>query len=219
MLAFAFQFPFPDGSAYEGQEGRGVMTYGKYDEKYPDVLNFEYPSSQYDEYDPGSETYPYGLRVYFGAIHNSNGKLFVSWAIYGAVGEDPISYGIDLLDPTKYNTTGELVSLVHYGVEAAEDKSAVQIKCAFDKLNPGEKIDIYLAKNLEDFGDTPELTIDYADVADRTLYAKTKDVALEIGDYNFLQMKTVLTAGTNQATTPEVFETTIGFDNNIELGD
>lgn len=218
MLVFALQFPFPDSNAYTGKEGRGVLTYGKYDEKYPDALNFEYPCSQYENYIITSQTYPSGLRAYFGAIHNANGNLYVSWAMYSTVGDAPISYGIDVLDTTKFNATGELTSLVHYGVDAFEDKAAIELKCAFQKLNAGEKIEVYLAKNLEAFGETPEITIDYSVVADRDICVKSKDVALDIGDYNFLQSKVVLTAGTNQATTPEFFELILGFDQ-IELAD
>lgn len=219
QLIFALQFPFGDSSGYKGKEGRGILSYGKQDEKYPNALNFEFPCSQYDNYIDTSTPYPAGLRAYFGAIHNSNGILFMSWAMYSTVGDPPISYGIDILDTTKYNATGELTSLVHYGTEASEDKSAVEIKASFDKLKAGEKIEIYLAKNLEPFGATPELVIDYSDTADRDIYSKCKDIALDIGDYNFLQSKVVLTAGTGQLTTPELFELSIGFDNNIELGD
>jgi len=218
MLAFAFQYPFPDVEAYTGKEGRGVFTYGKFDEKYPAALNFEYPCSQYEEYDPGSIAHPSGLRTYFGAIHNSNGRLLVSWAIYSSVGDEAISYGIDILDEEKFCASGELVSLVHYGADAFEDKAAIELKCAFEKLNPGEKIEVFLAKNLEAFSDTPEITIDYTEEADRDICAKSKDVALDIGDYNFLQTKVVLTSGTNQLTSPEFFELILGFDN-IELGD
>lgn len=217
-LAFAFQFPFADAGAYTGKKGRGVFTYGKLDAKYPVSLNFEYPCSQYENYVESSETYPFGLRPYFGAIHNSNGRLFVSWAMYSTVGDSPISYGIDVLDPSLYNDSGELVSLIHYGRKAAADKQAMEISASFAKLKAGEKIEIYLAKNLDDFEEEPELTIDYADTADRDIYSKSKDVALDIGDYNFLQTKTVITAGTNQATTPELFEVSIGFSD-VELGD
>jgi len=226
LLMFAFQFPFQDVTAYTGKEGRGVMTYGKFDEKYPSALNFEYPASKYNDYDPGSISYPFGKRVYFGAIHNSNGLLLTSWAEYSSIGDTPISYGIDVLDTTKFCATGEIISLVTYGKEAASDKAAIDLKCAFKKLNPGEKIEIYLAKNLEDFGDEPEMTIDYSfteddgvTYPDRDVCFKEKDIALDGGDYTFMQTKVVLTAGTSQATSPEVIELSLGFDNSIELGD
>lgn len=218
ILTFAFQFPFGDSSGYQGKEGRGLMTYGKHDDKYPDGLNFEYPGSQYENYDPGSETYPSGLRVYFGAIHNSNGALYASWAMYGPSGEDPLSYGIDMISKDKYNSVGELTSLVHYGMEASEDKAAIQIKMAFNKLNAGEKIEVYLSKNFEAFAETPEISVDYSNEDDRNIFNKQKDIALEIGDYAFLQTKVVLTAGTNQATTPELYELSVGFED-VELGD
>jgi hypothetical protein len=216
-LIFGIQFPFGDSGAYTGKSGRGVMTFGKLDEKYSDSLNFDYPVSQYDAYDPGSTTYPFGLRTYIGAIHNSNGKLYVSWAIYSSVGDAPISYGIDYLSDTKYNATGELVSLVSYGRNAIDDKAAMSLGVSFDKLKAGEKIQIFLAKNLGDFSDTPEITVDYADTNDRDIYKKIKDIALDVEDFTFLQTKVVLTAGTGQLTSPEVFEVVVGFDDTISL--
>ena len=56
----------------------------------------------------------------------------------------------------------------------------------------------FIGKNLEEFGETPELIVDYADIDDRNNCHKEKDIALDIGDYTFLQTKIVLTAGTNQ---------------------
>lgn len=225
ILTFAFQFPFGDSSGYEGKEGRGLMTYGKYDDKYPDALNFEFPSSQYEQYTAGSETYPAGYRVYFGAVHNANGRFYVSWAMYGNIGDAFLASGIDEISTTKYNATGELVSLVHYGQEACEDKAAKLLKIAFNKLNAGEKIEVFLSKNFESFPATPEISIDYSytpdegdSYPDRNIFSKSKDVALEVGDYQYLQTKVVLTAGTNQLTTPEVYELSIGFDD-VELGD
>ena len=77
-----------------------------------------------------------------------------------------------------------------------------------------------MRKNLStSWPETPEISVDYADVSDREIYAKVKDVAQDIGDFNFLETKILLTAGTNQATTPELIELDLGFDQTLELGD
>ena len=73
---------------------------------------------------------------------------------------------------------------------------------------------------------TAEIEIDYdADpdgdesYPDRDITFKELDTALDIGNFNFLETKIVLTAGTDQGTTPEFTELSMVVDNEIELSD
>jgi len=66
---------------------------------------------------------------------------------------------------------------------------------------------------------TPEISVDYSVESDREVFSKEKDIALNIGDFSFLETKVVLTAGASQTTTPEIMEISVGFDESIELGD
>lgn len=189
--------------------GRGVWTYGQENYKYPMSLNFDYPTSNDN------------ITDVVGAVHNSNGVLYFSWKKTTTVGETTTyTYGIDVVNTSKYRATGSLHSRVHYAEEADETKQAVGVKMAFDTLYAGEKIEVYLRKNLAtNWESTPELDADYADTADRSVNDKVKDIALDIGDYNFLETKIVLTAGTSQLTTPELIELSVLFDPDIETGD
>ena len=186
--------------------GRGVWTWGQEDNKYPISLNFDYPTSNDDPADV------------IGAVSNANGVLYFSWKKTAA--GPTYSYGIDIVNTAKYRATGELISRVHYGEEADEQKAAIGVKMAFDTLAAGEKIQLFLKKNLAaSFPGTAELTADYTDTADRNVVDKRFDEALTIADYNFLESRLVLTAGTSQLTTPEVIEVSVLFDPDIELGD
>ena len=130
------------------------------------------------------------------------------------------SYGIDVINTSKYRATGELHSRALYGSRATVEKNALSVALAFDKVKTGEKIEFYMRKDLaSSWESAAEIKVDYTDESDRNIYNKEKDVALDIGDFTFLETKLVLTAGTNQATSPEVIEAEVGFDQSIELSD
>ena len=195
LLVFA---PAESGDA---SIGRGVWTWGQEDYKYPLSLNFEYPTSNDN------------ITDVIGFVHNSNGVLYFSW-------KNGATYGIDMVDISKYRAAGELISRVHYATEADEQKGCMGIKAAFDTLVAGQKIEVFMRKNLAvSFPATAELTVDYADTGDRGVVDKRNDVATETADYNFLETKIVLTAGTSQATTPELIELSVLFDPDVETGD
>lgn len=185
--------------------GRGVWTFGQEDTKYPAVLNFEYPTSNDNLTD----------NVY--CIHNSNDVLYVSWMKTAA---GPVyTYGIDIIDVSKYRATGELISRAMYGDKAAQLKTLMKMEASFAQLAAGERIDISLIKNITGVTEsTPELTIAYTDEDDRSVNDKSVDDALDGGDFNFLQTKILLTAGTSQATTPELVEVILTYDE-VEVGD
>lgn len=189
--------------------GRGAWTYGRENKNYPNSLNFDYPTSNDNTTDV------------IGCVHNSAGVLYISWKKTTTVGEvTTYSYGIDFVNTAKYRTTGEIHSRVLYGSRATSDKAALSVSLAFDKVLAGQKIDFYMRKNLAtSWEEDPEISVDYSEEADREVFSKEKDIALDIGDFNFLETKIVLTAGTSQLTTPEVMEIKVGFDEGIELGD
>lgn len=181
--------------------GRGAWTYGRENKNYPNSLNFDYPTSNDNATDV------------IGCVHNAAGVLYMSW-------KNGSSYGIDAVNTSKYRATGELHSRALYGSRANRDKAAMAARMAFNDLAAGEKIELFMRKNLASAWESAsEISVDYAVVADRTIFAKDKDIALDIGDFNFLETKALLTAGTSQATTPELIEIEIDFDQSIELAD
>lgn len=191
------------GESGDGSVGRGVWTFGREDYKYPFSLNFDYPTSNDNNTD----------KIF--AVHNSNGVLYFSWTNSAGT-----AFGIDKINTAKFRTSGSLHSRVHYGDSPRHEKAAISVSLAFDKVLAGEKIEVYFRKNLAtNWEAAAEISVDYAVVDDRNRYDKVDDTALDIGDYNFLETKIVLTAGTNQLTTPELVELAVGFEPEIETGD
>jgi len=198
----------PAASGTTATIGRGAWTYGRENKNYPDSLNFDYPTSNDNATDE------------IGCVHNAAGVLYISW-------KNGTSYGIDAVNTSKYRATGELYSRTLYGSRANRDKAATAVKMAFDAIAAGEKIELYMRKNLAAaWADTAELSVDYAydpdsdeTYPDRSIYGKEKDIALNIGDFHFLETKLLLTAGTGQLTTPELIEIEVEFDQSIELAD
>ena len=180
--------------------GRGVWTWGQWDYKYPTSLNYDFPGSNDN------------LTDVIGCVHNSNGVLYFSW-------KNGSSYGIDVVNTAKYRATGELHSIVHYGQEADEQKAVVGIKGGYAPLNAGEKIEVFAKKNLTaNYPGTAEITIQYTDADDLASNSKRNDDPAIAGDYEFLETKVVLTAGTSGLTTPELVEMSVLFDPDIEVG-
>jgi len=190
------------GSAEAGTNsmGRGAWTFGKLNKNYPNSLNFDYPTSN----DNATDT--------INCIHQSNGVLYIGW-------KNASTYGIDIVNTAKYRLTGELHSRIMYGSDVGNVKDIGSIRTGFGAIAAGEKIEIFLKKNEGSWSVTSELDIDYDTVADRSVYGKEKDVAANIGDFNMLETKIILTAGTSQLTTPELMELNISFDNDILKGD
>jgi len=183
--------------------GRGIWTYGQEDNNYPKSLNFDYPTSNDNTTD------------IIDCVHLSNGELYFSWHKSGN------TYGIDKVNRDKYAASGSVHSRVFYADKSSVEKEANSIQLGFQGLNAGEKIEAYLRKNIAtSWGSTAEITVDYNNnEEDRDIYHKELDTALDIGNFNFLETKLVLTAGTSQATTPEVTELSLEVDNEIELSD
>ena len=190
----------PASSGSDATIGRGAWTFGRENKNYPNSLNFDYPTSNDNATD------------IIGCVHNAAGVLYISW-------KNGSSYGIDVVNTAKYRAAGELHSRALYGKRASQEKAALSISTSFNSLNAGEKIDIYTKKNLSSsFEATPEISIDYTIESDRDIFFKLKDIALDTGDFIFLETKIKITSGTSQLTTPEFIELEILF-NTIELSD
>lgn len=193
-----------------GSIGKGVWTYGQEDTKYPDSLMFEYPTVNDNSTD----------KVFM--VHTSNGELFFSWQNAGGT-----SWGLNKVNTTKYATSGSIHSRVMYGDHAASEKAAMSLSMAFVKLAAGEKIEVFLRKDLASSWEaTAELSADYAydpasdaSYPDRNICFKRKDAEINISDFVFLESKLQLTAGTSQASTPELVEFSVDFDPFVELTD
>lgn len=184
----------------------GVWTYGQENKNYPMSLNLDYPIID----DSGVNTIE--------NIHSSNGILYISYAIYSSTNQ----YGVYIVDTTKYRTSGYLISRIMPGSRACLDKELSSIKMVYKQLAAGEKIEVFLNKDFSD-SYTSEIKADYAytpdggvTYPDRSTIKKEVDVALNSGDFNTIESKIVLTAGTSQLTTPELFELEIGFNETIE---
>jgi len=198
LLIFA-----PASSGSTASIGRGIWTWGRENKNYPDSLNFDYPTSNDNATD------------LIGCVHNSNGVLYMAWSNAGGT-----VFGIDVINTAKFRATGELHSRVMHGNDPAHEKELRKIAISFDKLAAGEKIQTFFRKNLATTWEaSAELTVDYDVTADRDIYFKDQDDAAEIGDFVFLESKILLTAGTSQATTPELVQVNIAFDERIEKTD
>lgn len=196
---------FAPAESGDASIGRGVWTYGRETKNYPNSLNFDYPTVNDNNTDV------------VGCVHNSAGVLMFSWKKDN--GDSTYSYGIDYVNTGKFRASGSLHSRVMFGSRASKEKEVAAVVTSFDKLRAGEKIDLYLRKNLATtWPEDPEITIDYTDTDDRDVYSKEDDAAADIGDFNFLETKIVLTAGTGQLTTPELIEAEITF-NEISKGE
>lgn len=181
----------------------GIMTYGRENDLYNDSLGFEYLTSNENNTD------------IIGFVTQSAGDLYFSWSNSAGT-----TFGIDKVNKAKYATSGYLESLVSYGDSATLKKALMNIKSAFCKLADGEKIQIFLKGDLTaNYPSTPEIVMDYANTDDRGIVSKEKDADISIGDFNYLETKIVLTSGTSNATTPEVTETLITFEDGIETSD
>jgi hypothetical protein len=192
---------FGPAESGDGAIPRGIYTWGRENNNYRDSLNFDYPTSNDNVTDV------------IGAVHQSNGELYMSW-------KNGANYGIDKIDKTKFRAAGFLQSRVMYGNFASDEKEAIAASIAYATLNAGEAIEVFARKNLAaSFPGTAELTADAAVALDLAKNFKKKDEALTIADFTYLETKINLTAGTNQATTPEITELVIDFDDDIEKSD
>lgn len=183
----------------------GVCTYGQENELYNNSFGLEYPTSNEN------------LTDLIGFVTQSVGELYFSWAKKATDSDTYTSFGIDKVNTAKYATSGFIESLVNYGDQAVKTKALMGIETAFAQLSTGEKIEVFLKGDLTaSYPATAEITVDYTNTADRGINSKPKDADIAIADYNYLEVKQVLTAGTSNATTPELTETVITFEDGIE---
>jgi len=187
-----------------GTIGRGIWTWGALSKDYPEVLNFDFPTSN----DTLTET--------IGAIHSDDGDLYQSW-------KNGASYGIDKINTAKYKATGEVITRVFRGDPVMNMKRVIAAFVSFSEMAAGEKIELYLRKDLGSSWGNPVITVDYDnDTLDRSvsrkiLHAVDDADLLAIGDFNFLEAKIVLTTGSTQTTSPKVMELGVVFDSTNDI--
>lgn len=169
--------------------GRGIWTYGQRTKEYTPCLNYDYPTS------PGKAT------DVVTCIHESKGVIYQAW-----YDSDAAAYGIDKIDTSKYATSGYIITRVFSGKRGFEEKLLKMLYIANATLNADEKIEVFLRTNLQSSWGSPVLSLDYATAADRVRNGKRMARTAGKGSFNFIEMKIELTAGTSQATTPELFE-------------
>ena len=180
--------------------GRGAWTFGKFNKNYPEVINFDYPTSNDNVTD----------KVY--CVHQNNGALYLSWGNSAGT-----TFGVDMVSTTTlYRATGELVSLVMYGSLAEYLKELKRLGISFKPTAVNEKIEIFLRKNLAStWPATPEITVPDSKFGSTNSYAFLESPAA-IGDFNFIEVKIILTAGLNRTTTPTLTGISLVFDPNID---
>ena len=172
---------------------RGVWSWGSKDKDYPQTLGNEYTTSN------GSAT------DCVAATHYSGGHIYFGW-------KNGSTYGIDEVNLSLYEPTGEIVTRAWDGGAANQKKEIVAARMAFKKLADGEQIDLFLRRNLDTTWGSSVLTAAYSDTADRNINYKELPTNA-IGDpFNFIEAKVQLTAGTNHGTTPTLTDLVIDSD-------
>lgn len=164
---------------------KGIWSWGAKDKDYPQVLSFDNYTSNADPADQ------------IGAITVSNNQIYMAW-------KNGSTYGVDIIDQTKFQASGSLTSLAWDGSDGKQKKEFVYGGMSFFPLNAGEQIDLYVRRDMSSSWGTPVITVAYGD-GDTTPYREIPGVTM--GDpFNFLETKVALTAGTGGATTPRVLD-------------
>ena len=180
-----------------GQSGtydlsKGVYTYGALDKNYAPCLNFDYPPSQSSVSN-------------IGCVHVSKGVLYASYKT------STPAYGIDVCNTAKYASSGYVISRMFVGDLASLKKHIVDVMAAFATLAEGEAIDIHVRINGAASW-TSVANIAYSrtnedgDYADQNVNYREVTRAFSKSDFNMIEIKITLTAGTSQLTTPEFLE-------------
>lgn len=172
---------------------RGAWTWGAENKNYPPSLNFDYPTSNNNTTDV------------IGAVHQSDGVLYFSWY-------DGSVWGVDAVNTAKYISSGYLITRVYRGDAGFVEKEVGSLRMSFAQLAAGEKIEIYARKNLESAWGSVIADAKYSETADRGITSKQILAVFDDQNFDFIELKIVLTAGTSQLTTPEIIELGVPFE-------
>lgn len=139
-----------------------------------------------------------------GAMKVDNKNLYLSYKTASA----NYVHKIDITwSPSTYMDNGEMISLIYDGDNIGIDKIMRWLKISFDKLNTGEKIEVFAKINKANTWWDAILTIDYADTQDRDITSKALiGPRANIGEWKTIEFKIKLTSGTSNLTTPIVHE-------------
>lgn len=174
---------------------KGIWSYGRLQEGYPYSLTLEWAASDYDDdFDEVS------------ALFASQGQLNI-------IGKSTTpSYHAYQIDFDAYQTDGEIELRVFDANVAWRVKEALRLIIAMYPLAAGEKIEVFVKRNLESSYSSALLTAQYSDSADQDVCYKLLTDAFADQDFNYMQFKIKLTAGTSQLTTPTLTDFAMVFD-------
>lgn len=171
----------------------GVWSWGRKDEKYPFSLNLDFPASS----DKVTCVFVAEGKVNFADVDGSTEHLYVE-------------------TPSAYQTTGEIETRWIDGAEAEQIKDAKKLAIAFWPLAADEKIEVYCRTNMGTTYGSAILTASYANSLDVGKAFKELLSPFTGKEFNTIQFKVKLTAGTSQATTPKLLDFILGFED-IEM--
>lgn len=171
----------------------GIRSFSALNNNYPMVLNHDYLLSV-----PGSS-----LKIH--CLHVSGDDLYASWSDSDSV------YGIDKLSLTKYADTGYVTLRNYFAESSNNEKNSISTSLSFAPLNEGEKIVLYTRKDWSE--NWSELfTIDYEVEDDREKVSKRDSLPFANQQFHFLEFKIQVWSGTDNLTTPQIFEFKTDFE-------
>lgn len=174
---------------------KGIWSYGKLQEGYPEVLTLEWASADYSN-----------KMFEVNALMAAEGKVIVVSRTSSP------TYHVFGVDFGTYNSTGEMETRIFDANSGSDEKNILRIAAVFYPLASGEKIEIYARENLTSAYGNAILTIDYSDTSDRNItYKKLTDVFDEQINTH-IQFKVKLTSGTSGLTTPKLLDLSMNFE-------
>jgi len=176
-----------------------VATFGKLDSKYPDALMQERKTSN------GVATDEILSIAYVPSINSS----YVDRMLFSWVDAAGTWYGVDYIDNTKYQSTGEATSLYFQDQTKTQKKTTKAVKLWFTQIAAGETIKVYLREDGATARGSAVLTVDASDSDDTGVVYKT---TYPSRDFSIIEAKIEVNSGTSDATTPEARALMIDYD-------
>ena len=173
---------------------KGVWSYGRLQEGYPYSMTLEWASSDYGD-----------KMTDVSALFAAQGQLNV-------IGKLTSTYHAFVLDFDAYQADGEIEFRVFDANKAWQIKQALRLHLAFYTLAAGEKIEVFIKQNLESSYGSAVLTADYTDTEDQNVNYKDLVDPFTEQEFNYIQFKIKLTAGTTQLTTPKLTDFAMIFE-------
>lgn len=168
----------------------GVWSFGRLNINFQESLSFDFPSATAPTADSVIEST----------------CLFVAEGMINIASRSASAKFLYVTNPSAYQSTGEYECRVFDGNNGWQRKDSAKLAIAFFPLATGEKIEIFLRKNLVASYGSAILTVDYSNTADRDVTFKELILPWVGKEFNHTQFKIKLTAGTSNATTPKFLD-------------